>query len=292
MIQYQHKDFSQIYEALLHDLAYSPEYITKPRDMTIKENCDVSIVLEDPTSCLYTNPVRSSQFKYIAAEFLWYFMGRNDVEWISKYAKFWEHIQNPDGTVNSSYGNLLFTKKNEHGLAQYEWALQSLVKDKDTRQAVLHFNLPVHQSFDNKDFVCTMYGIFQIRDNKLNFTVHMRSNDAILGLPTDIAFFATLQMQMLKHLKETYPTLELGTYTHIANSLHIYERHFDIVEKMLKQPFKAEYIPRVRVDLISEDGQPTSLFKTLFDSEADIINGIEFDDNLYSWIQKNLTRLS
>lgn len=292
MIQYQHKDFSQIYEALLHDLAYSPEYVTKPRDMTIKENCDVAIVLEDPTSCLYTNQVRSSQFKYIAAEFLWYFMGRNDVAWISKYAKFWEHIQNPDGTVNSSYGNLLFTKKNEHGLAQYEWALQSLIKDKDTRQAVLHFNLPVHQSFDNKDFVCTMYGIFQIRDNRLNFTVHMRSNDAILGLPTDIAFFATLQMQMLKHLKETYPTLELGTYTHIANSLHIYERHFDIVEKMLKQTFKADHIPRVRVDLISEDGQPTSLFNTLFDIEANLVSGVEFEDNLYSWIQKNLNRLS
>ena len=292
MIQYQHKDFSQIYEALLHDLAYSPEYVTKPRDMTIKENCDVAIVLEDPTSCLYTNPVRSSQFKYIAAEFLWYFMGRDDVEWISKYAKFWEHIQNPDGTVNSSYGNLLFTKKNEHGLAQYEWALQSLIKDKDTRQAVLHFNLPVHQSFDNKDFVCTMYGIFQIRDNKLNFTVHMRSNDAILGLPTDIAFFATLQMQMLKHLKEMYPTLELGTYTHIANSLHIYERHFDIVEKMLKAPFKADYIPRVRVDLINEDGQPTSLFKTLFDNTAMLVSGIEFSDNLYSWIKNNLNRLS
>lgn len=292
MIQYQHKDFSQIYEALLHDLAYSPEYVTKPRDMTIKENCDVAIVLEDPTSCLYTNQVRSSQFKYIAAEFLWYFMGRNDVAWISKYAKFWEHIQNPDGTVNSSYGNLLFTKKNEHGLAQYEWALQSLIKDKDTRQAVLHFNLPVHQNFDNKDFVCTMYGIFQIRDNRLNFTVHMRSNDAILGLPTDIAFFATLQMQMLKHLKETYPTLELGTYTHIANSLHIYERHFDIVEKMLKQTFKADHIPRVRVDLISEDGQPTSLFNTLFDIEANLVSGVEFEDNLYSWIQKNLNRLS
>jgi hypothetical protein len=63
MIHYQDRDFSQIYEAILHDLAYSPEYITKPRDMVIKENCDVSIVLEDPTSCLYTNPLRSSQFK-------------------------------------------------------------------------------------------------------------------------------------------------------------------------------------------------------------------------------------
>lgn len=283
MIQYQHKDFSQIYEAILHDLAYSPEYITKPRDMTIKENCDVAIVLEDPTSCLYTNPVRSSQFKYIAAEFLWYFMGRNDVEWISKYAKFWEHIQNPDGTVNSSYGNLLFTRKNEHGLSQYEWALQSLVKDKDTRQAVLHFNLPVHQSFDNKDFVCTMYGIFQIRDNRLNFTIHMRSNDAILGLPTDIAFFATLQMQMLNHLKDNYPTLELGTYTHIANSLHIYERHFDIVDRMLQEKFREDFIPRVREQLITKAGEPADNFKELFNDTLS-----DLDDNLYNWIQKNL----
>lgn len=283
MIQYQHKDFSQIYEALLHDLAYSPEYITKPRDMAIKENCDVAIVLEDPTSCLYTNPVRSSQFKYIAAEFLWYFMGRNDVEWISKYAKFWEHIQNPDGTVNSSYGNLLFTRKNEHGLSQYEWALQSLVKDKDTRQAVLHFNLPVHQSFDNKDFVCTMYGIFQIRDNRLNFTIHMRSNDAILGLPTDIAFFATLQMQMLNHLKDNYPTLELGTYTHIANSLHIYERHFDIVDRMLQEQFREDFIPRVREQLITKAGEPADNFKELFNDTLS-----DLDDNLYNWIQKNL----
>lgn len=288
MIQYQHKDFSQIYEALLHDLAYSPEYITKPRDMTIKENCDVAIVLEDPTSCLYTNPVRSSQFKYIAAEFLWYFMGRNDVEWISKYAKFWEHIQNPDGTVNSSYGNLLFTKKNEHNLAQYEWALQSLIKDKDTRQAVLHFNLPVHQSFDNKDFVCTMYGIFQIRDNKLNFTIHMRSNDAILGLPTDIAFFATLQMQMLNHLKDNYPTLELGTYTHIANSLHIYERHFEIVDRMLQEQFREDFIPRVREQLITKTGEPADTMKLLFNSMDNLGMSYISEDNLYLWIKKNL----
>jgi thymidylate synthase len=283
MIHYQDRDFSQIYEAILHDLAYSPEYITKPRDMVIKENCDVSIVLEDPTSCLYTNPLRSSQFKYIAAEFLWYFMGRNDVAWISKYAKFWEHIQNPDGTVNSSYGNLLFTLKNEHGFSQYEWAHQSLVKDKDTRQAVLHFNLPKHQSFENKDFVCTMYGIFQIRENKLNFTIHMRSNDVILGLPTDIAFFAVLQMQMLNHLKITYPELELGTYTHIANSLHVYERHFELVENMLGQSFKSEAMPKVRQNLITLESQPTQEFETLFNELS-----VTSDDNLYNWIKNNL----
>ena len=284
MTHYQSDNFAKIYQAVLTDLHKSPEYITQPRDMLINENCDVSIVLEDPLSCLYHNDIRSSQYKYIAAEFLWYFLGRRDVDYISKYASFWKSIQNPDGTVNSSYGYLLFSNRNEHGVTQYEWALNSLIKDKDSRQAVIHFNLPIHQHSKNKDFVCTMYGIFQIRNNKLNFTIHMRSNDAILGLPTDIAFFATLQSQMLNHLQETYPNLSLGTYTHIANSLHIYERHFNIVEKMIATDFIAESMPSVKTDLITQDSATSPEFFKLFN---DTYSGI---DPLYQWISTNIKK--
>jgi hypothetical protein len=45
---------------------------------------------------LYDNQRRGSQLRYISAEFLWYFLGRNDVEFIKKYASFWETIQNED----------------------------------------------------------------------------------------------------------------------------------------------------------------------------------------------------
>jgi len=282
MNYYQGDNFANIYKAILTDLSNSAEYITQPRDMKINENCDVAIVLENPLSCLYNNSVRSSQYRYIAAEFMWYFMGRRDVEWISKYAAFWKSIQNPDGTVNSSYGHLLFASPNEHGVTQYEWALNSLIKDKDTRQAVIHFNLPIHQHSENKDFVCTMYGIFQIRKNKLNFTIHMRSNDAILGLPTDIAFFAILQSQMLNHLRETYPELEMGTYTHIANSLHIYERHFDIVNRMLESEFSPEDIPAVNSNLITAESKTTTDFIRLFN------NSYSGTDLLFNWISNNI----
>jgi thymidylate synthase len=282
MTHYQAEGFADAYHAILKDLINSPEYITRPRDMLINENCDVSIVLEDPLSCLYYNKTRSSQYKYIAAEFMWYFMGRRDVEWISKYAAFWKSIQNPDGTVNSSYGHLLFANPNEHGTTQYEWALSSLIKDKDSRQAVIHFNLPVHQHSENKDFVCTMYGIFQIRNNKLNFTIHMRSNDAILGLPTDIAFFATLQSQMLNHLREIYPELEMGTYTHFANSLHIYERHFDIVKRILESDFVSENIPSVQTNLINTDASQSPEF-------LELSNDSYFgEDQLFNWIALNI----
>ena len=286
MLVYQGPDFSTVYRESLTDLMKNPEYDTRPRDLNIKENTNVALVIENPLSCLYTNETRSSQKKYIAAELLWYFMGRNDTAFIQEYAKFWNSIQNEDGTVNSSYGHLLFTKKNRFGYSQYNWALTSLVNDKDSRQAVLHFNLPEHQHKGNKDFVCTMYGIFQIRDNKLNLTVTMRSNDVIWGLPTDIAFFAILQSQMVSHLKYVYPELQLGTYTHIANSFHIYEHHYSIVEKMLDGEFIAESIPSVNADLVNYSGEPTRDLSDVFHTYRE--NTEIRQDELLNWINLNI----
>ena len=282
---YKNQNFASVYHESLTDLMNNPEYETKPRDLLIKENTNVAFVIEDPLSCLYSNKVRSSQIKYIAAELLWYFMGRNDVDFIQKYAKFWKTIQNEDATVNSAYGHLLFNKKNEHGHTQYQWAIQSLLKDKDSRQAILHFNLPEHQSFQNKDFVCTVYGIFQIRNNRLNLTISMRSNDVIWGLPTDIAFFALLQSQAVSHLKKTYPALKIGTYTHIANSFHVYEHHFNIVNEMISTEFIPQSIESVNLDLIEITGEPTLNFKELFSTYS---TNNDFTDPLYQWITKNI----
>lgn len=286
MIHYRAQDFSQLYSKCLRDLLRSPEFVTSPRGMRILENTNVALVLENPLSCLYSNQRRSSQKKYIAAELLWYFMGRKDVEFIKDYAKFWTSIQNEDGTVNSAYGNLVFTKKNRFGYSQYDWALKSLIKDRDSRQAVLHFNMPEHQYLTNKDFVCTMYAIFQLREGRLNLTVSMRSNDVILGLPTDVAFFATLQGQMLSHLNQKYPEVRLGTYTHIANSLHLYEHHFKLVEEMLDHDFTREEIPSVGRDLVYADGTPSIDFKVMFDHVKDPDSS--YPDPLYSWIHQNL----
>jgi thymidylate synthase len=236
---------------------------------------------------MYTNMARSTQTKYIAAEFLWYYAGRNDVAFISKYAKFWEQIQNPNGTANSAYGNLIFKPKSLGGITQYEWAIASLAKDKDSRQAILHFNTPEHQYNGNKDFVCTMYGIFHIRHNKLNFSVYMRSNDAIWGTPTDVAFFCSLQMQALAHLKEFYPELELGTYTHHANSYHIYDRHYDLVSRMLVGEFVPSRLPSIKTNLVSMSGHPTQEFSDIFEfieHDQDDILILQEKEDLLTWI--------
>jgi thymidylate synthase len=286
---YQGNSFASVYRDLLNDLLNSPEYTCSPRGMEIREITDCALVIENPVFAMYENERRSTQEKYIAAEFLWYFAGRNDLSFIERFAKFWQHVANEDGTLNSAYGNLIFTKKNEHNISQWEWAYNSLVEDKDTRQAIMHFNMPEHQRRGNKDFVCTLTGIFQIRENKLNFTVNMRSNDAILGTPTDIPFFCVLQIQMLELLKSTYPDLELGTYTHFAHSLHIYERHFQLVEEMLKDDnFIAKDLPKIDQTLIYRSGKPNEKVLEMIDKIEKGESDVEATGEIFKWIYQNI----
>ena len=120
------------------------------------------------------------------------------------------------------------------------WALNSLIQDKNSRQAIAFLNQPKFQFPSNKDFVCTMYLNFFIRDNKLNMKVQMRSNDIFYGLTFDAPFFSFVHQHMRLWLLDTYPDLELGTYYHCADNIHFYERHFELAENILAETEPAE----------------------------------------------------
>ena len=285
MRTYRGETFAEVYKSALTDVYKNPEFKTSPRGMKIKEVTNAALVINDPSECLYENDRRSSQFKYIAAEIVWYFTGRKDTNFIEPFAKFWKQIENEDGTVNSAYGNLIFREKNEFDKTQWQWAYESLIADKDTRQAIMHFNKPHHQYDGNKDFVCTLTGIFHIRDNQLHFSIDMRSNDLILGTPTDVAFFSMLQQQMLILLKPHYPNLELGTYTHYVHSLHIYERHFDLIKEMITLPFESMSFPEIKESLVNEHGMP-NLNLSILESKVELNSYTEFHDPLYTWLSE------
>ena len=287
MKHFKGNTFAEAYQSALDAVLNDPSHETAPRDMKIREITNAYLEF-DPTYPMYDNQRRSSQFKYIAAELLWYFSGRNDTEFITKFAKFWDVIKNEDGTVNSAYGNLLFKEFNLHGVTEWEWAFDALTKDKDTRQAIVHFNKPDHKFPGNRDFVCTLAGTFQIRDNKLNFKVHMRSNDMILGTATDVAFFCLLQQQMLSLLRPTYPDLELGSYIHEVDSLHIYERHFKLAEEMLKADFVGERFPEIGKDLVNYRGVANHRIIQMVDEIMnDKVLKVQNDDIL-EWIRTQI----
>jgi len=240
-----------VYEEVLRKLTYEFQHEdTAPRGLKIHEITNLLIKIEDSSSNMFSNKVRGVDKQYLAGELLWYLSGRNDTAFITKYSSFWDKISNNDATANSAYGYQLWNVKNKHGLTEWDWAKTSLINDKDTRQSVIRFNKPDVSFEGNKDFVCTLNGVFQIRGGKLNLFINMRSSDAVLGLTYDVPFFSLLIQIMRFELSKHDIFVEPGSLTMMLNSSHVYERHFELVEEMLEHEFIEDSLPRYDEDLV------------------------------------------
>lgn len=267
-----YNNLHEAYLGTLADVYDNPQFICSPRGQKIREVLDYKFVIENPvaeaieTKDLERNKVIKS---YTDKECELYNSGTNQAEDFGKASKFWLKLANPDGTVNSAYGHLIKHKRS-HGNPMYEmgadntmlgatsadvadklseaaasmmrtpweWCVESLKADKDTRQAVLRFSLPEHFYKGNKDLTCTLEGNFHIREDKLYFSVHMRSNDMMLGLVYDLPWFISLMDDMIDELKGEYPNLTKGSYTHKVDSMHIYERDTEKIFKMMGRDVK------------------------------------------------------
>src|ERR1051325_2650980 len=252
-----YQNIHQAYIETLKDIYFNYDYRSAPRGLPIREKVDYSFrVLHPVAEAIVTNDEARNAViaSYTAKEVDLYNRCANTAAEFATASKFWEKLANPDGTVNSAYGYLIWEKRSHGNAFEYqlnteqekydatiagcfrtpwEWAKLSLIQDKDTRLAILRFSLPEHQWVGNKDQTCTMHANFLIRDDKLNLSVVMRSNDLVLGLVYDMPWFVSLIDHMVEELKPTYPNLTKGTYTHTVHSLHIYERNEEMVKKMI-----------------------------------------------------------
>lgn len=223
-------DFSNILKEVILQIDEFGD-LSKPRDLEVKELLLADITI-DPKKPIANFESRKFNWKYFAGEMAWYLHRDTDISYINKFSNFWKGITN-QGTnqINSNYGALVINDE------QIGWVVDSLLADNNSRQAIMFFNQPKFQFKGNKDFVCTMYANFFIRDNKLNMKIQMRSNDVFYGLTFDAPFFSFLMQSVYLILKkdDKYTSLELGDYYHFADNLHFYERHFELTEKIKQE---------------------------------------------------------
>lgn len=172
-------------------------------------------VIDDPKDNLVTSPIRKLSHKYAIGELLWYLSGSNKLDAIANYSKAWNKLSDDGETVNSAYGHRIFEK---FGFDQWEHVKGLLKADPNSRQAVIHIKEPNPEK--TKDLPCTVVLQYFIRDGKLYATTYMRSNDIWLGFPYDVFTFTCLQIKMAFELG-----VGIGSYTHIAGSLHLYSRN-------------------------------------------------------------------
>jgi len=225
------KDFTSAYLYLVEEIRDDYDYISSPRGMKVKEKLGVRFEITNPRHRIPYVPARKFKIQYMIAETLWYLSGNNETEWIANYAPFWKDISDDGITANSAYGARIFgshPRVSSGNLNQWEYVINELRNDPDSRRAMIHIRTPDDSIIGSKDVPCTIALQFFIRDNKLHQVVSMRSSDLVLGISYDVPAFTFLQELMANELG-----VELGTYIHISNSLHVYERHFEMLDEIL-----------------------------------------------------------
>lgn len=209
-----------------------------PRWKKIKECNNYHWVLKNMLKSSTHYESRPFNYKYLLSELVWYLSGDKTCTYIKEFAKLRGQIADSNSEVNSNYGYLTLHKKNEYWYTQYQRVLDSLKKDKDTRQAIMYYWGPFIQKEGNKDIICTFNNQFFIRDNKLDCIVTMRSNDAWFGLSYDILWFSLLTQSIRLDLLETYPDLKLGKIYHNVGSIHLYFDFWDKAKQILKEKWR------------------------------------------------------
>lgn len=207
--------------------------------------------------------VRRPKEPYQTNELEWFISQSRNVEDLKSFAgfipKIWNEIADNNSIINSNYGWCCLSEENG---SQFENAMKHLEKDKNSRRAIMIYNRPsMHKDWSQDrpyecdgnifpvneyswhnfnrevyksikgDFMCSQNNHFIIRDNKLIMTVHMRSLDAVYGYNADYIWFDWIFNKALQYLKKTYEDLERGEMVIYADSVHVYEKHYDDLKK-------------------------------------------------------------
>lgn len=271
-----YENFTEAYIDIAKDLCDNYEYCSSPRGMKIKEILGYQFRLSNPLARVPLVPERKMSIHYLIAELIWYLSGNDSSEWISKYSGFWKKISDDGKTANSAYGARIFRPHTYHFVTgmlfnwtQWDYVKQELKKDPDSRRAVIHIRLPQDSQRAVLDVPCTLSLQFFLREDKVHMVTSMRSSDLIFGLTYDVPAFTIFQELLAVQLsQELSRPIGLGSYTHLSASLHVYERHFDMLQKIAS----AKPITNIS-DLSTMPPMPTDMpIEALMDAEHSFSN--------------------
>lgn len=190
--------------------------------------------IQDPTRCILHTKVRKLPMRYMVGELLWYLSGNPTLDAIRLYTSAWDRMSDDGMVVNSNYGFRIQCARDEYSgldFNQLEMIEEMLRKDRASRQAVIHIKQPRNLvEHPTKDVNCTVCLQFFIREDKLYMTTYMRSNDLWMGFPNDVFQFTAIQIYLAMRLG-----VGLGSYTHHAGSLHLYQRDYETALKNIKE---------------------------------------------------------
>jgi thymidylate synthase len=158
---------------------------------------------------------------FAIAEVVWILNGLHD----SAFLNFWNRqLPKYAGSTAEYHGAYGYRLRRHFGFDQLARAFEVLKQQPNSRQVVLSIwdttvDLPDSAGQPMApDIPCNVMSILKVRGGKLEWLQIMRSNDLYKGIPYNFVQFTSLQEIMAGWLG-----LEMGSYNHISDSLHLYE---------------------------------------------------------------------
>ena len=190
-------------------------------------------------------------FKSIIYELLWYLSGETHIRNLRQHTKIWDAwtSEEKNWEVGKMYGYQWVnwdkyesnngTTKHSH-VNQIQNVINLIKKNPDSRRMVVSaWNPSVLNEIALPS--CHAFFIFNVINGKLNCHLTQRSGDIALGIPFNLACYATLTQMIAQETN-----LELGEFSHFINDAHIYENHMEGLTKQLKRdPFP---LPQLQIE--------------------------------------------
>ena len=176
---------------------------------------------------------------WVRRELDWFMLGSNRLEDMEgPVPALFQACAGVDGTVNSAYGHILFSNDvMAHKPTLFDRVVNTfLMEGKGTRHAVaIITDRDIHNlaKFNGRnDFICTNALNFMIdHEDRLHIIAQMRSMDAVFGYRADYSMWDALMEYLLGYLEMHYPELQRGDITFQVANLHVYPRHFDLLQE-------------------------------------------------------------
>ena len=185
--------------------------------------------------------LRRTYWKSAIDEILWIWQKKsNRLDELGSHV--WDEWAQEDGTIGKAYGYQLGVKHiyPEGEFDQVDRVLYDLKHNPASRRILTSiFN---HADLHEMALAPCAYSMtFNVSGNTLNAILNQRSQDMLTANNWNVCQYAALV-----HMIAQVSGLQVGELVHVIADCHIYDRHVDLVKKMLDNPtFEA---PRFEID--------------------------------------------
>ncbi len=180
------------------------------------------ISIENPRQKWVYDRIPPMSIGFALAELVWIMKGEEQSNVINYWNPSLPKFAGEGVTYYGAYGKRI---RSHFGFDQLEKAYNALQNVPESRQVVIQIydtkkDFPTDGGQPrNKDIPCNICSMLKVRDGKLEWSQIMRSNDILLGMPYNFVQFTSLQEILAGWLE-----LEMGSYNHYSDSLHLYCR--------------------------------------------------------------------